>query len=411
MSEPAKDNTEGKDRPEGDSAPKPKAKPKPRKLIQPQRPMKRMLSALAPVAVSAVYFFGWRVLAVLGASLLAGAVTEYIMTSRRGKPVSMACFVTGTLYGLSLPVTTPIWVAVVGAVVAVLFGKEVFGGFGKNFANPAIVGRAFVYICFPVDLTSRFVPAFSGFPGGFARWSFAALDELPASLAARLEGTGRTVADAVTMASPMWVSGQYGFDAVRNAGNGANLWDMFLGTIGGTFQAAGETGQRILAAGSMGEGCAALILLAGVYLLWTKTANWRLMLAGAVGLVFANLLFRNLAGFDGVGEVPPVAWQLLSGTTLYALVFMFTDPVSAPKKHPAQFAYAFLIGFLVVFLRWRGVFVAAASFSILLGNLTGPLMDVGAEQWAAWRKARAKAAAEASSPKPAAEAAGPEGGS
>ena len=87
-----------------------------------------------------------------------------------------------------------------------------------------------------------------------------------------------------------------------------------------------------------------------------------------------------------------MAWQLLSGTTMYAAVFMITDPVSAPKRRPAQLAYGVLIGMLIVFLRWRGVFVAAATFSILLGNLVGPLLDLAATEWASRGKARAAAA-------------------
>lgn len=354
--------------------------------------MSRMLIALTPVAISAVYFFGWRALGVLAVCSAAGFLVEWLMARRRGAPVSTACFVTCGLYALSLPATVPFWVAVVGVVVAILFAKEVFGGFGRNFANPAITGRAFVYICFPTDLTSQFVPAFKGFPGGLAHWSFQGLRELPAYLADGLADSGRTVADAVTQASPMWVSTKYGLEVVQGAGRGASIWDMLLGSIGGTFRVPGESAPRILAAGSMGEGCAVVIVLAAVYLLATRTANWRLMLSGLAGVLAANGLFRNLLGFHALGQVPPLEWQLLSGTTLYAVVFMVTDPVSATKRRPAQFAYGFLIGFLIVLLRWRGVFVAAATFAILLGNLVGPLLDLAAEAWEGRRKPRAAAA-------------------
>ena len=365
-------------KPAGKAAPR-----RPKRLFQKQAPMARMLIALTPVAVSAVYFFGWRALAVLAVCNAAGVAAEWLTSRRRGAPISQACFVTCWLFALSLPPTVPLWIAAAGTVFGILFGKEVFGGFGRNFANPAITARAFVYICFPIDLTNRFVPAFKGFPGGLAHWSFDSLRHLPDSLA----DTGRTVADAISQASPMWVGREYGLDAVRNAGNGASIRDMLLGSIGGTFQVPGEAAPRILSAGSMGEGCVVLIALAAVYLLWTKTANWRLMASGLAGLLFANVLFRNLMGFDGLGEVPPVAWQLVSGTTAYAVVFMVTDPVSAPRKRPAQLAYGFLIGFLIVFLRWRGVFVAAATFAILLGNLVGPLLDIAATAWQEHKKA------------------------
>lgn len=353
-----------------------------RRFFQKQPMMMRMVYALLPVLVSAVYFFGWRALAVVAVVVAVGVATEYFTSRARGGAVSQAVFVTCLLFALSLPPTTPFFVAVIGIVVGVLFGKEVFGGFGRNFANPAIVARAFVYVCFPKQLTGRFVPAFEGFPGGFAHWSFESLRELPASLAS----AGRSVADAVSQASPMWVMR----DVSRDVGeNGFGYLNLLLGNISGVFQQEGQS--RILTAGSMGEGCAILILLAAAYLLITKTANYRLMLGTFLGFVFANVLFRDVLGFSGLGDVPPLPFNLLAGTTLYVTVFMVTDPVSAPKKAPAQWMYAVFIGFCMVFLRWRGVFVAAASFSVLLGNLVGPLLDIAAEAW----KNRGKAAASA----------------
>ena len=355
-----------------------KAPPRRPGLFMKQANMLRMVYCLIPVMLSGVYFFGWRVAAVVGVCVAAALATERITSRARGQAISTACLVTALLYALALPPTVPLWIAVVGMVVGVLFGKEVFGGFGRNFANPAIVGRAFVYICFPVELTGRFVPAFKGFPGGLAHWSFESLARMPTYLA----DSGRRIADAVSQASPMWVAREYGVEALANGGQGVSLWDMAMGSIGGMFRAGGEPAQRVLSAGSIGEGCAVLIALTAVYLLWTKTAKWRLMLGGFAGLAVANVLFRNVLGFDGMGQVPPIEWQLLSGTTMFAVVYMVTEPVSAPRKNSAQIAYAFLIGFLIVALRWRGVFVAAATFSILLGNLVAPLLDAAAEAWA-----------------------------
>lgn len=336
--------------------------------------MLRMLYALAPLAAAGVYFFGWRSLALLGVCAAAGFATEYVTSRRRAAPVSTACFVTIALYALSLPPLTPLWIAAVGAVVAILFGKEVFGGFGRNFANPAIVGRAFVYICFPVALTSQFVPAFTGWPGGLAHWSFAGLDQLPPHLAAG----GKTVLDAITQASPQWVVKNVTFEV-------SNLADLLLGTIGGTY--SGPNGTRIVAAGSIGEGCAVLIALAAAYLLITRTANWRLMAGGLLGVVVSGVFFRNVLGFDAVGQVPPIELGLLAGSTLFAIVFMITEPVSAPKKHAAQWVYAFLIGLLMIVMRWLGVFVASATFAILIGNMVAPLLDLAAGTWEARKSA------------------------
>ncbi len=358
-------------------AAKPTPSPQRKKRFLKQANMVRMLYALAPLALSAVYFFGWRAAGVLAVVFAAGLATEFLMSRQRGGPVSTAGLVTCALYGLSLPPTVPMWIAGVGAIVAVLFGKEVFGGFGKNPFNPAIVGRAFVYICFPRELTGHFVPAFEGFPGGLAKWSFESLKELPESMAA----TGRTVADGVSQASPMWANREFGFEAP--------WWRLAIGNISGEFDTGGA--ERVLSAGSMGEGCAVLIVLAAAYLLMTKTANWRLMIPGLLGVVVGSVLFRHGLGFDGLGQIPPLHLTLLSGTTLYAVVFMITEPVSAAKKKPAQLAYAFTIGFLIIVLRWRGIFVAAATFAILIGNLLAPLLDLAATAHADRKKARAAA--------------------
>ncbi len=370
-----------------------KARP-PRKLLLRQPIMFRVVYALLPLLAAAIYFFGWRALAVVALVYVVGFATEHLMERRQGKPVSSACFVTCMLYGLSLPPTVPLWIAGVGIVVAILFGKEVFGGFGRNFANPAIVGRAFVYVCFPVPLTAQFVPVFRGFPGGLAHWSMESFLRAAGRLPDYLQGAGTRVADAVTQASPMWVNKAFGESATYQ---GFSIWNLLLGNISGTFEAGGST--RVLAAGSMGEGCALLIAAAAVYLLVTKTANWRLMLSAVLGLAAATVLFRHVLGYGDLaagGEwryvVPPFHYTLLAGTTAYGVVFMVTDPVSAPNRNGAKWAYGFLIGFLVVFLRWRGVFVAAASFAILLGNIVGPLLDVWADWWRGRRKANSAAA-------------------
>ncbi|MFP4105523.1 MAG: RnfABCDGE type electron transport complex subunit D [Phycisphaerae bacterium] len=358
-----------------------------RMLFMKQPQMKRMIYVLTAVMLSGIYFFGWRVLALVLVSCLTCLVVEGITTRSRKAPISMAVFVTAMLFGLSLPATTPYWVAAVGALVGILFGKEVFGGFGRNFANPAIVGRAFVYISFPTYLTARFVPAFQGFPGGFAHWSWRTAG-IPGWFS-QIPG-GPMDVDAVSMASPMWVSKRYGLSTAFQESS-TNLWEMFLGNINGWFTT--PDGQVVpLTAGSAGEGCTLLIVLAAVYLLWTRTANWRLITGGAIGLAFATVLFRYVLGFDEEKTgVPPLQFTLVAGTTMYALVFMFTDPVSAPRANLAKWAYSFLIGFLVVFLRWRGIFVAAASFSILLGNISAPLIDIWATKYITWRKNRAKA--------------------
>jgi len=117
--------------------------------FQKQEIMLRVLYSLMPVAAAAIYFFGWCVVSIIAASMLFAFLTEWSMASLRKGKISCACFVTAGIYALSLPPTTPLWIVAVGAIIAILFAKEMFGGFGKNVFNPAIVGRAFVFVCFP----------------------------------------------------------------------------------------------------------------------------------------------------------------------------------------------------------------------------------------------------------------------
>jgi len=334
-----------------------------------QKNMLRVLYALSPLALAGVYFFGWRVIELLAVSVVCGFCTEWYMTSRKNGKVSYAVFVTATLYGLSLPPTTPLWIAATGIIFAVLFGKEVFGGFGKNVFNPAIVGRAFVYVSFPIEMTGRFVPAFSGFPGGFAHWSFSAAKQLPASLAA----SGLGITDALTAATPMWSRRDFGFTT--------GWTDLLFGNISGTFIADGTS--KVLAAGSIGEVSAILILLGAIYLIVTKTAQWRLMLATVLGATGINLVLKYGAGIDAV---PPLHFTLLSGAFLYGAVFMVTDPVSAPKVPLSQWIYGAFIGMMVVFFRYKAIFAGGLAFSILMGNMIAPSLDLWIKRYNASKK-------------------------
>ncbi len=324
-----------------------------------QKMMLKVLYALLPVALVAIYYFGWR---VLGVVLIAGFfafITEWIMASNRRGKVSYACFVTAALYGLSLPPTIPFWMVVVGAVIAILFAKETFGGFGKNIFNPAIVGRGFVYVCFPVEMTARFVPVFTGFPGGFAHWSLATLKNNPAWLLQ----AGINKLDAITAATPMWSRHDFGHET--------DIITLFLGNIQSVF--SHETTPKVLAAGSMGEVCALVIILAGIYLIWTKTAKWQLTVATVMGAVSLNVILRNIIGIEAV---PPVLFTLFSGGLLYAAVFMVTDPVSAPKVPLSRWIYGIFIGMLIVFFRYKAIFAGGVAFAILLGNTIAPSLDL-----------------------------------
>ncbi|MDX9981559.1 MAG: RnfABCDGE type electron transport complex subunit D [Lentisphaeria bacterium] len=329
-----------------DPASKPKRKA-PR--FREQKMMRRVLLALLPALLGGIAFFGWRVLALVLWVALVAAATEYLLARRRGDPLTESCFVTAALLALSLPPTLPFWMAAVGAVVALSFGKELFGGFGRNVFNPAIVGRGFLYLCFPLEMTAGFAPVHQGF-SGFLHWS-----------PLRVWDGG---VDAVTAVTPMW--------ARRDYSHTVDFLRLFFGNIGERFEDADGV-ARVVSAGSIGEVSAVLLLLGGIYLLWTKTANWRLTASTLAGAVAATVVFRHLLGAE---MVPPLAWTLCSGALLYASFFMVTDPVSAPRGNLAQWLYGAFIGVMIVFLRWRAAFAGGVAFAILLGNTLGPTLDL-----------------------------------
>lgn len=293
-------------------------------MFQKQAVMRRVLYALVPIAVFAIWLYGLRVLAVLAVSLAVGVLVEYLFEKKKGGKVSEAVLVTASLFALSMPPGAPLWIVALGIAFAVFMAKEVYGGFGRNIFNPAIAGRLFVYISFAGVLGSSFYE-----PGNFG----AAAGSL----------FGRV--DAVTAVTPLAL--------MRD-----NAQVPLLGLL---------TGIR---PGSIGESSVILILAAAIYLLVTKTAQWRLMLATVIGGAVTAGVFL-LAGIPAA--LPMDA--LLAGSFLFVAVFMSTDPISAPKKQPAQLAYGLLIGVIIVVIRTFSLFPEGTSFAILLGNTFASLFD------------------------------------
>jgi Na+-transporting NADH:ubiquinone oxidoreductase subunit B len=294
--------------------------------IMKQAIMNRVLYALLPIILFSVFLFGWRTLAVVLSSNLAAFLTEYlfIMKKPNGK-VSMAVFVTGTLLALTLPPTIPLWIAAVGAFIAIMFGKMVFGGFGVNIFNPAIVGRTFVYISFPQQMTTTWLKSFTPatFPGGFLRWTVEPAMRTSATILGQIRHTGVT---------------EYTFS------------NAFWGFI----------------PGSTGETSALLIILAGIYLILTKTAKWQPMVATAISLFVCNIFF-----FPNQNPL----FNLVIGGAMFGTVFMVTDPVSQAKGKYAIWIYGVMIGFLTVFIRRFSLFYEGMMFAILLTNAFMPLIE------------------------------------
>ncbi len=300
--------------------------------------MLRVCYALTPLVLASVFFFGWRSVLLLAFILVFGVLTEAAFSFGQKKPVTSAVFVTCLIYHLSLPPTIPAWMAVIGIVVGVGLGKMAFGGFGQNIFNPAMVGRCFIYITFPLQMTNRWAEPFSGFPAGLGEW-------FPA-------------VDAITRATPL--------NGLKE-GAGPGWAELFLGQT----------------SGSLGETSALLIILGGAYIIYKKAAPWRLALSCLLGgAVASGALF-----IWGGGGFPDPLSTHLAGSFLFGCFFVATEPISGPKTKQAQWIYGFLIGVLAVLLRGFSNFSEGVMFAVLIMNAFVPLLDQTLKQGLALKKA------------------------
>lgn len=307
-----------------------------------QPPMRVVLMGLIPCTATAVYFFGWRSLSLVVFCCLVAYLTEFVFERYRNGTPTDSILVTGVLLGLSMPPYVPYWVVAVGTIFGVVFGKQVFGGFGKNVFNPAIVGRCFLYVCFPIPMTSQWMT-----PG---LWPYG-----------RLLSFSNT--DAVTSATPLI--------AFKQSGVLSELPSLIVGNV----------------AGSIGETSAIAILIGGVYIVYKKVADWRYVVSCLLGAMTLNVVLYLL---DVNGVMHP-AHNLPAGSLLFAAFFMVTEPVSGCVKKQAKWIYGFFIGCLWIVIRSFSSFPEATAFAILLGNTFGPLFDEAVTALEQRKKARVTA--------------------
>ena len=281
--------------------------------FNPANPLANMLHGL-------LYF-----LPIYVVTLVAGGIFEVVFAVVRGHEVNEGFLVSSMLYTLILPASTPLWQVALGIIFGVVIGKEVFGGTGKNFLNPALVGRAFLYFAYPAQMS------------GDSVW---------------------TPVDGFSGATALSVSASDGFAALPE--RGVTWMDAFIGTIQGCI---GETST-----------IACLIGLA--FLLVTKIANWRLVAGCLLGMIaFSSLL--NVIGSDSNPMFAmPWYWHLVVGGYAFGLVFMVTEPVSASHTNAGRWIYGALIGFMVVMIRVvNPAFPEGMMLAILFGNVFAPLID------------------------------------
>jgi len=293
-----------------------------------KRFMATVIVALAPCVLASLYFFGLRVLAMILVSYAVGGAVEVIFAVVRKEEINEGFLVTGLIFPLVLPPALPLWMVGVGIAFGVLVGKELFGGTGRNLFNPALVGRCFLAIGYPAAMAANWIKPGGGLLGRLTEYAHA--------------GT----VDAVSSATPLVFAKQ---------GEFAGLSDLFFGNV----------------SGSVGETSALALLAGGAFLLYTRVANWRTVVAILASFTVLGALLRAAAP-DTFG---PVGWHLLAGSLLFGAFFMATDPVSGPVTNPAKWAFGILVGGVTLLIRNLTGYVEGVMFAILLGNIAAPILD------------------------------------
>jgi len=256
-------------------------------------------------------------------TLAAGGFWEVLFAGVRNHEINEGFLVTSMLFSLTLPPTVPLWQVAIGISFGVVIGKEVFGGTGKNFLNPALTGRAFLFFAYPADMSGDTV------------W---------------------TAVDGFTGATPLAVASGGGMSALTQSDI---TWaQAFLGQM----------------QGSMGETSTLACLLGAAFLIYTGIASWRIMAGVFLGMVATVLLF-NQFGAQAMADVPWY-WHLVLGGYAFGLVFMATDPVSAAMTNAGRWVFGLFIGFLVVLIRVANpAFPEGMMLAILFANVFAPLID------------------------------------
>ncbi|MCB1703330.1 MAG: NADH:ubiquinone reductase (Na(+)-transporting) subunit B [Halioglobus sp.] len=257
-------------------------------------------------------------------TFLVGISWEILFAIKRGHEVNEGFFVTSILFALTCPPDIPLWQVALGISFGVVIGKEVFGGTGKNFLNPALVGRAFLYFAYPAQMS------------GDAVW---------------------VAVDGYTGATPLSVVASGGMDALTQTWT----WtEAFIGSI----------------PGSIGETSTLAIALGMVLLLITRIASWRIMSGVFIGMFAFSSLLNAIGSDTNLAFGMPWYWHLVTGGFAFGMVFMATDPVSAAMTDTGKWAFGILIGVMTVLIRVvNPAFPEGIMLAILFSNLFAPLMD------------------------------------
>lgn len=284
------------------------------------RIMLMVLIGLAPSFLASIYIFGVRVIALTVVCAVACMAFEWIWNKLMHKPQTvgdLSAAVTGVLIAFNVPSGLPYWIAIVGCFVAIIVVKQLFGGVGKNLANPAITARIVLFISFATEMTTWPLP--------------------------------RMAADATSTATPLGILAEDGGQLPSNM-------EMFLGFTGG----------------SMGEVCALALLLGGLFLIWKKIIS-PIIPACFIGTVFVfAAIYYGATGGDALNMA---IFHVLAGGVMLGAFFMATDYVTTPLLPAGKVVFGIGCGLITMIIRLWGQYPEGVSFSILIMNCVTPLID------------------------------------
>ena len=289
----------------------------------------------------------WKILPLIIVSYGVGLGIEFIFAIIKGHEVEEGYLVTGMLVPLIVPIDIPLWMLAVAVIFGVVIGKEVFGGTGMNILNPALTIRAFLFFAYPTWMSGDKV------------WVEGAVERTnDIAAGANLDAiSGETILGSLAQGKEFMLGGSE-----------VSVMDMFLGFI----------------PGSVGETSVLLILLGGLFLIFSKIGSWRIMLSSACGAIAMGLIFNGVVDSGWITEsskfygLMNTTWwhHLLIGGFAFGTVFMATDPVTASQTNKGKWIYGFLIGFISIMIRvFNPAYPEGVMLAILLMNVFAPTID------------------------------------
>ena len=323
---------------------------------------------------SVKFFYGLvKMLPIFVVSYAVGLGIEFFYAAKNGHEVEEGYLVSGALIPLIMPPDISLWMLAVAIVFAVIIGKEAFGGTGMNILNVALLARVFIFFAYPTSISGDEV-WIAGIenvgPGAYVGQEYGGiygfLDGIFSSLGWTTFGAGgQAVIDGFTGATPLGLAAKGGLAAVTEH---YSVSDMWWGLI----------------PGSLGEMFKPLIILSGLFLVFTKIADWRVMLSSIVGLALAGILINWMAPDEisektqGIFKFMAIPWHyhFYMGGFFFAIVFMATDPVTSATTPMGKWVYGFLIGFIGLIIRiLNPAYPEGWMLAILLLNVFAPLID------------------------------------